>query len=560
VKRRFLRARERAAEGAEARVDPELAARLTLLRWALIGSVALLLIRFDVSRHTGFGDAEALYACYALHPQPAYLDHPGLIGLVARFLGHGSAPTPEQAHTFTAIAATLFPWFGAFAARATGASWRGAFATALALVFAPELALGLYAFTPALLLAFFWIGAIGLSAVALRSEARSFRALIATLGAGLMVGAACLAHVSGVLLGVALVLTWLTRPARSRWRTFAPWGALALGAVLVTPLVLWEVRLGYPLLKHRFIGTQYSAGLSLRNLGALLGGQLLYITPPYFFAAALLARDAWRRRHDDAVHALLWWSIAAPAAALIALCLWSRVAEPHWLAPAYLGLALVLAHSDVVKRRLAIGSVLTGAFVALLAWAWVVTTLPMRLLGKYYPARYDLANDLYAWGPARRLLKNAVETTMIATSRLPVVVGPHWIVCAQAAAALGGHVPVGCNTPVRDDFDRWLPRSQWIDAPVILYVSDNRFHVDPSKELPHRKVESVESLQIRRGGVAVRRITVTRLDKASDVGERAPRGVGQGLASSSAAVSPAARIMSRSRSGPGFGVVSNRSP
>ena len=28
----------------------------------------------------GFGDSEALYACYALHPQPAYLDHPALIG------------------------------------------------------------------------------------------------------------------------------------------------------------------------------------------------------------------------------------------------------------------------------------------------------------------------------------------------------------------------------------------------------------------------------------------------------------------------------------------------
>lgn len=525
MKRRLLRARARAYEANTAAPEPdaETAARLRLLRWALVGSVALLFLRLDIARRTGFGDAEALYACYALHPQPAYLDHPGLIGVIARFLGHGTAPTPLEAHTFTAVAATLFPWFGAFAARATGASWRGAFATALALMFAPELALGLDAFTPALPLAFFWIGALGLAAVALRSEPRSFRALLATLGTGLMVGAACLAHVSGVLLGAALLATWLTRSARARWRTFAPWGAVALGAVLVSPLILYEIRLGFPLLRHRFIDTQHSAGLSLRNLGALLGGQLLYVTPPFLFGAGLLAREAWRRQRDDAIGALFWWSVALPGAALVALCLWSRVAEPHWLAPAYLALALVLAHSDVIKRRLAIGSLVTGAAVAAFAWCWIATTLPMRLLGKHYPARYDLTNDLYTWGPARQLVRQAVETTMVDSSRLPVVVGPHWIVCAQAAAALGGRVPVGCNTPVRDDFDGWLARSRWINAPVILYVTDSRFHVDPKRELPHRKVKAVDTLQVRRGGIIVRRVTVTRLDKASDVASDRPR-------------------------------------
>ena len=34
----------------------------------------------------GFGDSEALYACYAMHPQPAYLDHPGLIGVIMQII------------------------------------------------------------------------------------------------------------------------------------------------------------------------------------------------------------------------------------------------------------------------------------------------------------------------------------------------------------------------------------------------------------------------------------------------------------------------------------------
>ena len=61
--------------------------------------------RFLVANGTGFGDAEALYASYALHPQPAYLDHPGLVGFVARALGAGGAPTPQTAHVFASVIA-----------------------------------------------------------------------------------------------------------------------------------------------------------------------------------------------------------------------------------------------------------------------------------------------------------------------------------------------------------------------------------------------------------------------------------------------------------------------
>ena len=61
-------------------------------------SLALLAVRLVAAKTVGFGDSEALYASYALHPQPAYIDHPGLVGIVARTIGGGAAPTPEHAH------------------------------------------------------------------------------------------------------------------------------------------------------------------------------------------------------------------------------------------------------------------------------------------------------------------------------------------------------------------------------------------------------------------------------------------------------------------------------
>jgi hypothetical protein len=420
----------------------------------------------------------------------------------------------------TALFATLVPWIGALAARAAGASLRRAMHTVLALALVPELGIGLFGLTPHLVLALAWLGAIALSALALASEPRSFRALLATLGAGALVGVACLSHATGALLGIALFSVFVGRGMLARWKTVAPWAAIGIVVVLLVPVVLWETRHGFPMLRHRLVATQAEAGLSLRNVGALIGGQLAYVTPPFLVAGAFVLIDLARHQAADPMARLLWRVTLVPAAVLIPVCLWSRVAEPHWLAPAYLGLAVHVARRELVGRKLAIGSLATGVVITLVAWAWVRTPLPVHLLGSGYRARYDLANDLYAWRPGGQLLEESVARAFVETRTLPVVVGPHWIVCAQAHAKLELRVPVGCNGPLRDDFDRWMPRERWLRAPVVLYVHDSRFDLRPERELPGRVATWQRQVDVLRGGRVVRTIWVTRLEKLVDVGLR----------------------------------------
>jgi hypothetical protein len=489
------------------------------LRLALLLSFSLLTLRLHLASKLGFADAEALYACYALHPQPAYLDHPGLVGTVMRLLGAGGVPTAIVAHTAAAFAATLLPWLGALAARAAGASGEGSFRTLFALALVPELAVGLFSLTPDLLLAVLWLGALGAAALALRAEPGSSRALYGFLACGGLLGLGVLAKVSAALLAVALIGTLLTRAARPHLRTFGPWGALLLMTILVVPLLLWEATRGYPMLEHRFVSTQANAGVSLRNAAVLLGGQLLYVSPPALVAAVLIGRSLFRKRRDDITSTLLWNATWIPGLALSALCLWSRVAEPHWLAPAYLALALDLGRASPLPRRLAAVSLATGAVLCMLAWFWVGTDLPPQLLGRHYPDQ-DPTNDLYAWGPGKKLVLEVVEDTMREKQAPPVVVGPHYIVCAQAHAALGPGIPVGCNTPRRDDFDGWYPRQLWLEAPVVLYVRDERFGLDAPPELPNRVVRSVATVSVRRGDLVVRRLQVVRLDKLSETATR----------------------------------------
>jgi hypothetical protein len=480
-------------------------------RLAVFLTALLLTLRFHLAARVGFGDAEALYACYALHPQPAYLDHPGLIGIIARFVGNGGAPTPLATHHFTALAATLVPWLGFFAARAAGAPSERALRTYFALALLPEISIGLFALTPDLPLAALWLTALGAAAFSLRSAPGSRGALGGAVLAGFAAGLSVHAKVSGALLLLALGAAFASRAARPHLRTVAPWCGLAVALVILFPLAAWERQEGWPLLHHRLVATQERSGFSLRNLGALAGGQLLYVTPPFLFGAWRVLR-ALPRRTDNPTDRLLLLTAVVPGAALGALCLWSRVAEPHWVAPAYLSLAIGASLPDTPSRALDRVCLGTGLVAVGLGFLLVATPLLSRLLGQAYVPRYDLVNDLYAWQSALPLLEDELLAAEAQSQRV-VVVGPHWTVCAQVHAALGARVPVGCQTPTGDDFSRWFPENEWSRAPTVLFVTDDRFTVEPSILFPDRHVVGIHTTHVYRGGRAVRAIRVARLER-----------------------------------------------
>jgi hypothetical protein len=79
-------------------------------------------------------------------------------------------------------------------------------------------------------------------------------------------------------------------------------------------------------------------------------------------------------------------------------------------------------------------------------------------------------------------------------------------VCAQLEAALRRELPVGCDTPTRDDFDDWLPRPRWRSADVLLWVTDRRF---APRDLPDHVAVRSRDVVVDRAGVEVRRFTLT---------------------------------------------------
>ena len=484
----------------------------------VVTSGVLLALRVLAATRIGFGDSEALYAAYALHPAPAYLDHPGLVGIFARVLGGGTAPSPVQAHIVTAVLATLLPWLMALACRACGATWRRSLVAGLVVGLTPEIAVGLFAMTPDLLLALAWTAALGTIAAATTSPPGSARAAAAFATGGLLAGVAAASKVPGLLLLAALPAAYLAPPLRRHARTFAPWAGLAAGALVVVPVALFEAHAGWPMLHHRLVDTQPSPGLSLRNAGALVGGQLLYLSPIAAGLAVLAAREIWRGR-GDAVGRLLLACFLVPLAPLLALCLWSRTAEPHWIAPALLALAPAAARASwTPPRRLVVASCALAGILVAAVHVWTLVLSAIRLAPASYDARLDLTNELYGWPRVIDAVREeALESWSPGAKRGEVVVaGPHWVVCAQLEAALRGEWPVGCDTPVRDDFDTWWPRAEWKEADAIIWVSDARF--EPWPEIPsyapllatYVPLRS-RDVRIDRAGRVVRVFTITVL-------------------------------------------------
>jgi 4-amino-4-deoxy-L-arabinose transferase-like glycosyltransferase len=480
-------------------------------------SATMLAVRLVAAARVGFGDSEALYACYALHPQAAYLDHPGLVGLFARAIGAGGAPSAVRAHVVTALLATAMPWLLALACRAAGATGGAAIGSAIVVALVPEMAIGLFAMTPDLLLALAWTGALALACAGLGAAPGGARATALLVGAGLAAGIAAAAKVTGLALFVALTIAYAARAARPHSRTMAPWAGLAAGALVVAPIAMFEARSGWPMLLHRLVDTQADAGFSLRNAAAFVGGQLAYLSPIVVIVAAIAAADLVRKRERDAVDVLLLAAFVVPLAALVPLCLWSPAAEPHWIAPALLALPVHVARraTPIAPRRLLVAAAAVAGTMVAAVHAWVLVPALVARAPASYDARADISNELFGWPEVVRAVRDvAAEEWVPGTEPHDmVVVGPHWVVCAQLHAALARELVVGCATPVRDDFDAWEPRAAWRRAETLLWVTDARFGDPDPEAAPSHAAKRVRTVEIRRGGRIVRAFAIVVLGR-----------------------------------------------
>jgi hypothetical protein len=443
----------------------------------------------------------------------------------------------------TAALSTLLPWCGVLAARALGAPRAMALRSYFPLALIPELSIGSFAFSPNLLLCFFWLATLGCAGWALRHAPGRFGTLIACLAAGAGAALACLSKLDGWLLAGSVLAVYLGRARAVRWKTLAPWAALGLFGILVSPLVRWWSAHGLSIRIDTQPDWAHVSGTLLRPL--------LFASPPFLYAGWLVGRDLFGNERRGPEDRLLQLALLLPFLPQLLLGVYS-LGNAEWLTPTYLTLSLQASRSAALGTRVVRSCLGLGCAIAVLGWGWLRTDLPAvtgDLLGGY-EASQDPSNDLYSWGPGRELLQDAVLMARERTGQTPIVIGPHWTVCAQADVALGGSAHVACDSVELDDYDAWSNAQSWSQPQTILFVTDSRFHAEPPTTFYGRPRTRVHDTTVERFGRAVRRISVSEFDRAE----------GTAQAFTTCTVRPARSISARSSEASGFGVVSNLSP
>ena len=468
------------------------------------------LLRLAGAIPLGLGDAEALYANYALHVQGGYLDHPPLIGWLDRLVLM-AWPSAFALRLMAVSLFTLSAWL-LFRLARTLFDDRAAWYAVAILCIAPVFHLGGLAAAPDAPLAPLWIWWLAGAWAVWRNGATTWpRTLAWAAVLGLLLGEAFLAKYSALaLIPVALVVAWRLGGAR-RWAAIAVGAACASAAAL--PVIVWNARHGWASVMHRLVWSQDGAGPSFRNLGALVGGQLLYLSPLVAIGLAWAVVRAWRERTDPAVRFSLVASLL-PFAVLAPVCLWSRAAEPHWPLPAYFALLplagrLAAGATGRARRFVRAAAIVAVAMDALVYVAVLTPVLPRWVPEPVYVAKYDIANELYGWSDVAAAVRR----------RLPpcgIVVAGHYTMCAQLAWNVDAF-RVACRTRLPTDFDFWPPEGpDWwkpmgrttFDVPV-LFVSDERFPDRPPGPGGAAAPSPVETVMVERGGVPVRRFVLT---------------------------------------------------
>ena len=467
-----------------------------------------------VSSLLGLGDAEALYYCYGQHLQLSYLDHPPLVGwLIALTTAVGGRTV--LAVRFVPMIMAAFAVLNIYILTADLYGRRAAAWSSLLLLSTPVFSAGMIAATPDAPLAAVWPLVVLQLHRALSDDRpgrwpRVWRPALV----GLLLGLAFLAKYTGACLVLTAVIAVAGRRGRAWLKRPGFWLGAVVAVAAASPVFIWNAGHGWAGVLHRTVWTQQEAGFSARNLGALLGGQMLYVGPLMLVLLGAGCLKIWRGRRERPDRLILLAASLPALASTYLLSLWSDAAEPHWPAAGYLALfpaaAAFASQPTGWGKRIARWAVGFGiAAFAALHLAVLTPILPATLPTESYEPKFDLANELRGW-------PEAAEAVRALNPEKRPVLAAFYTQCSQLAFALSrpGDPEVRCASPETDDFDLWYGDFA-LSCKGAVFVTDNRFDQNPEELVQDARVDKPRvTVEISRGGRWVRRFEIFFLSSA----------------------------------------------
>jgi hypothetical protein len=341
---------------------------------------------------------ETYYWDWSRHLAMGYFDHPPMVAMMifagTRVLGS----TLFGIRVGTLGAGFVAVWFVIALARDLGGA-RSALRASLMLACIPLAAVGLaIATTDAPVLAATATVLFALQR-AIRREATEDPSMRWWLFAGLALGIGLLSKYTTGLLVIGVLIAFVTRgELRALFRRPGPYVASAVAAIMLAPVIYWNLR-------HGFVSFRFQLGHGLGGGGgggirgiigrevSLLGGQLALVSPVLL---ALLVVSLLRtlRRERDSTRYLLG-VVGVTFVGFFVLSALRKSVEPNWPAAGYLP-AVVLLATDAWQRahqglfRIALG--VGGLLVAVSVLQVLTPVLPLDATRDPVARAYGWAN------------------------------------------------------------------------------------------------------------------------------------------------------------------------
>ena len=348
-----------------------------------------------------FGNDEVYYWTYALYPDWSHFDHPPMVGWVIQLF---SLNLLLDSEFFIRLASVVFMTANTYIIYRIGKDIKDAqTGFYAALLFTASI----YAFVitgifimPDTPLMLFWLRAFWM---AVKVEKKQNLVLF-----GLFAGLAMLSKYSGVFLWVGLGL-YILIFNRKQLKNPYLYISLLLSALCCLPILYWNLQNDF--ISFTFHSERVGGGaINISTFGTELAGEFFYNNPVIFVLAVMAVVAAFKKKIDmDRPTLRLVLCTALPLILVFLGFSLTRPTLPHWNAPAYILLIILIANMMSSKHPNQEGSfkIPKGILAALSVMLFVVVVGSIEIKTGFIPldrhtepeklGRDDFTLDMYGW-------------------------------------------------------------------------------------------------------------------------------------------------------------------
>ena len=475
------------------------------------------MVRAVLAAWLEFGNDEVYYWTYALYPDWSHFDHPPMVGWVIQLF---SLNLLLDSEFFIRLASVVFMTANTYIIYRIGKDIKDA-QTGLyaALLYTASI----YAFVitgvfimPDTPLMLFWLLAFWM-AVKYYSTAQGPSKLIFF---GLFAGLAMLSKYSGVFLWVGMGL-YILIFNRKQLKNPYLYLSLLLSALCCLPILYWNLQNDF--ISFTFHSERVSGGtINFSTFGTELAGEFFYNNPVIFVLAVLAVVAAFKKKNDmDRPAQRMVLCTALPLILVFMAFSLTRPTLPHWNAPAYILLILLIAcmMSSKHPRQEGAFKLPKGILAALSVMLIVVVVGSIEIKTGFIPldrhtepetlGRDDFTLDMYGWEQLEQKFA-ALREEKIAEGVMQAedgIVADEWFPLANldyyVARPLGMKV-MGVGWPHNLHKYLWIneERGGFKKGENYWFLSDSHYFKRPEALYPggFESIQPIDTLTIERCG------------------------------------------------------------